>query len=89
MRSEDDGRRSPWLTTVLYLLGTAVLAADVWGAVFWARVGGGLGTAVAAVGTVVAVTLLAVLASDLWRQLRLTRPDTSSEGSVPAVGRPD
>ena len=61
--------RSPWLTVPLHLLGWAVLAADLWGVVFWARVGGSLGWAIAAVGAVAAVVLLVVLVRDLRRQM--------------------
>src|SRR4051794_18678836 len=63
----DDVGRSRWVTAPLYLLLAAVVTADIWGALFWARVGGSLGMAVAAVGAVVAVGLVTVLATDLRR----------------------
>ncbi len=69
MDSDDDGRRSLWLTVPLYLVVAVIVAADVWGALFWARVGGVIGMAVAAVGALIAVVLLAVLVVDLRRHL--------------------
>jgi hypothetical protein len=68
MRAEEERRRSVWLTVPLYVFVAAVVVVDVWGAVFWARVGGGLGTAVAAAGAVVAVVLLGFLVTDLRRR---------------------
>jgi hypothetical protein len=53
----DRRRWSPWITLPLYLLAAAVLAVDIWGVVFWARVGGRLGTVTAVVGVVVALGL--------------------------------
>lgn len=60
--------RSRWLTVSLYLLAVMVIAADLWGVVFWARVGGRVGVPAATVGIAVAVALTAVLVVDVRRQ---------------------
>jgi hypothetical protein len=56
----------------LYLLGLLVIAADLWGVVFWARVGGNIGIAAAIAGVVVAVVLVVVMVVSL-RRLWLSR----------------
>jgi hypothetical protein len=60
-RMAGNRRRSPWLAVPLYLLGSVVLAADLWGVAFWARVGGQLGRIAVIVGVFVAVVLGAAL----------------------------
>jgi hypothetical protein len=68
-------RRSPWLTVPLHLVGWTVLAADLWGTVFWARVGGPVGWWTAVIGAVAAVVLVAVLIRDARRQFASPRRD--------------
>ena len=60
--------RGRWVSLPLYVLGALVIAADVWGVVFWARVGGAVGIAAAVVGTVVALVLGAVLVTSVRRR---------------------
>ena len=79
-----DGRRSPWLTVPLHVVGWVVLAADLWGAVFWARVGGTVGLAVGLVGAVVAVLLATVLVVDLRGQLN--HREVAPSSGAPAAG---
>ena len=66
-----------WPAVPLYLLVLALVGLDVYGTVFWARVGGALGTATAVVGIVVAVVLIAVLVADVrrrWRRISSSPP---------------
>lgn len=70
------------LTGLLYALLLAVVAVDVWGVFFWARVGGGIGLVLAVVGVVVAVALLGILGRDVVRQRsarRTTAAPTAGE----------
>ena len=62
--------RTRWFLVPLYVLGALLIAADVWGVVFWARVGGSEGLAAAAVGTVVALVLGFVLIRSARRHWR-------------------
>ena len=61
-------QRSLWWTLPLYLLGLVVIAADVWGVVFWARVGGSVGIAAVIAGVVVALVLAAVMVASARRR---------------------
>ena len=67
-RAVTSSRRARWFTVLLELFLLAVVAVDVWGTLFWARVGGQLGTTVASVGAAVAVLLALVLAWDVREQ---------------------
>ena len=69
------GRRPLWLTVPVYALLLVVVVLDVRAAVFWARVGGSLGTPVALAAGAIALLALLLLAFDLRRQLLLTVDD--------------
>ncbi len=60
--------RPRWLTVLFQLLLGVVLLADLWGTVFWARVGGVIGAGAAVVGAVVALLLGVVLLVDVRGQ---------------------
>ncbi len=72
-------RRTLWLTVPLYAVVLAILAFDVWTTIFWIRVGGSLGWAVAAIESGVALVLGAVLTIDARRQWLLRNP---TDGAV-------
>ena len=63
------GRTRPrWMTVLFHLVLGAALLTDLWGTVFWARVGGALGAGIAVVGTVIALFLGLVLLIDVRGQ---------------------
>ncbi len=62
------GRRPPWLTVPLYAVLLVVVLLDLRAAVFWARVGGSLGTPVALAAGVIALLAVLLLGFDLRRQ---------------------
>jgi hypothetical protein len=64
-------RRPLWLTVPLYAIYLVVAAVDVGAALFWARVGGSLGTPVALVAGGIALLAVLLLVSDLSGQVRL------------------
>jgi hypothetical protein len=63
------GRRPLWLTVPLYTLLLVVVVLDVRAAVFWARVGGSLGTSLALAAGGIALMVLLLLVVDLRRQV--------------------
>jgi|tagenome__1003787_1003787.scaffolds.fasta_scaffold20839218_2 hypothetical protein len=73
-RTAVDVRPRPlWLTVPLYLVLVLVAVVDIWAGVFWASVGGTLGSALAAAAAVVVVLLTALLVVDARRQWQLHR----------------
>ena len=77
-------RRPLWLTAALYVVVLAIIAFDVWATLFWARVGGSLGSGLALAGTVVALLLGALLLVDARRQ----RLSAAPEDDRPVDDRP-
>ncbi len=67
--TDETAERRSWLAVPIHVLGWTVLLLDLWGTVFWARFGGGLGWGVASVGAVVAVLLGAALVLDLRERI--------------------
>ena len=65
------GRRPLWLTVPVYAVLLVVVVLDVRAAVFWARVGGSLGTPVALAAGAIALLVALLLAFDLRRQVVL------------------
>jgi membrane protein YdbS with pleckstrin-like domain len=65
--------RRLWLTAPVYLVLVVVAGVDIWAGVFWASVGGTLGSALAAAAGLVVVLLIALLVVDARRQWRLHR----------------
>ena len=66
------GRRSLWLTVPVYAVLLAVVVLDVRAALFWARVGGSLGTPVALAAGGIALLAVLLLGFDLRRQALLS-----------------
>lgn len=66
------GRRSLWLTVPLYAVLLVVVGLDVRAAVFWARVGGSLGTPMALTAGGIALLAALLLGLDLRRQVLLS-----------------
>ncbi len=62
------GRRPLWLTVPAYAVLLVVVLLDLRAAVFWARVGGSLGTPVALAAGVIALLAVLLLGFDLRRQ---------------------
>ncbi len=56
------------MTVTLHTLLMSAFLIDLWGTMFWARVGTTVGLSVAGVGTLVAVLLATILLVDLRRQ---------------------
>ncbi|MGY1594288.1 hypothetical protein ACI79D_20115 [Geodermatophilus sp. SYSU D00708] len=67
------GPRSLWATVPVYTVLLLVVVLDVRAVVFWARVGGSLGTPIAWAAGGVAVLALLLLGFDLRRQVLLAR----------------
>ena len=65
------GRRPLWMTVPLYAVLLVVVVLDVRAAVFWARVGGSLGTSVALAAAGIALLAVLLLGFDLRRQMLL------------------
>ncbi len=65
------GRRPLWLTVPLYAVLLLVVVLDARAAVFWARVGGSLGTPVALAAGGIALLAVLLLVVDLRRQVLL------------------
>jgi hypothetical protein len=65
------GRRPLWLTVPVYAVLLLVVVLDVRAAVFWARVGGSLGTPVALAAGGIALLSVLLLVVDLRRQALL------------------
>ena len=65
------GRRPLWLTGPAYAVLLVVVVLDLRAAVFWARVGGSLGTPVALAAAGIALLAVLLVASDLRRQMLL------------------
>jgi Na+/proline symporter len=61
-------RRPRWVSALLHLVLASALAADLWGMLFWARVGERMGVAITVTGALVACLLAALLAIDVRRQ---------------------
>lgn len=64
-------RRPLWLTLPVYAVLLVVVVLDVRAAVFWARVGGSLGTPVALAAGGIALLAVLLLGFDLRRQVLL------------------
>jgi polyferredoxin len=64
-------RRPLWLTVPLYAVLLVVVVLDLRAAVFWARVGGSLGTLVALAAGGIALLAVLLLVVDLRRQVLL------------------
>lgn len=77
------GRRPLGLTGLFYALLVTVVAVDLWGVFFWARVEGGIGSSLAVVGVAVAVALLSVLGHDVVRQWSARDESGSTTSSAP------
>ena len=75
------GRRPLWLTVPMYAVLLVVVVLDVRAAVFWARVGGSLGTPVALAAGAIALLAVLLLCFDLRRQVLLA---AHSERDEPA-----
>jgi hypothetical protein len=75
------GRRPLWLTVPVYAVLLAVVVLDVRAAVFWARVGGALGTPVALAAGAIALLAVLLVGFDLRRQVFLS---TSPKDDEPA-----
>ena len=65
------GRRPLWLTVPAYAVLLVVVVLDLRAAVFWARVGGSLGTPVALAAGGVAFVAVLLVVFDLRRQVLL------------------
>lgn len=65
------GRRPLWLTVAVYAVLLVVAVLDARAAVFWARVGGSLGTPVALAAGGIALLAVLLLGVDLRRQVWL------------------
>ena len=73
------GRRPLWLTVPMYAVLLVVVVLDVRAAVFWARVGGSLGTSVALAAAAIALLALLLLGFDLRRQVLLAADAENDE----------
>ena len=73
------GRRPLWLTVPMYAVLLVVVVLDVRAAVFWARVGGSLGTSVALAAAAIALLALLLLGFDLRRQVLLAADTENDE----------
>ena len=73
------GRRPLWLTVPMYAVLLVVVVLDVRAAVFWARVGGSLGTSVALAAAAIALLALLLLGCDLRRQVLLAADAENDE----------
>ncbi len=73
------GRRPLWLTVPMYAVLLVVVVLDVRAAVFWARVGGSLGTSVALAAAAIALLALLLLGFDLRRQMLLAADAENDE----------
>jgi hypothetical protein len=67
------GPRPLWVTVPVYAVLLLVVVLDVRAVVFWARVGGSLGTPVAWAAGALASAALLLLGFDLRRQMLLAR----------------
>ena len=79
--------RRLWATIPLYVLLLAVLAANVWGAIFWTSVGGTLGLSVAAAAVLVVLVLAGLLVTDARRQTWRRRLAPRARAARPAKQR--
>jgi hypothetical protein len=73
------GRRPLWLTVPVYAVLLVIVVLDVRAAVFWARVGGSLGTPVALGAGFIAVLAVLLLGFDLRRQVLLAADSKNDE----------
>ena len=73
------GRRPLWLTVPAYAVLLVVVVLDVRAAVFWARVGGSLGTPMALAAGGIALVAVLLLAFDLRRQVILSASPEDDE----------
>ena len=74
------GRRPLWLTVPLYAVLLVVVVLDLRAAVFWARVGGSLGTPVALAAGGIALVAVLLVGFDLRRQVLLGTEDDGPAG---------
>ncbi|MEX5718926.1 hypothetical protein [Geodermatophilus maliterrae] len=77
--------RPLWLTVPLHAVLLLVVVLDVWAAVFWAGVGGSLGTPVAVLSGAVALLAALLLGIDVRRQVRGRRDPPDGRTDEPTT----